>query len=74
MRSYYAKQVNVVYCGGWNSVVMWARRAVKADPIPVQLLTARGGEKFARIIAEVSCDGERVVHHGRTIKLKVLRA
>lgn len=73
MRCYYAKQGDSIFCGGWLSVLEWARRAVKKDSVPVQLLTIRGGERFAKVIAEVTHEGERVIRNGRTIKVKALR-
>ena len=73
MRSFFAKQGNAVHSGGWLSVVLWARVAVKQDEIPVQILSARAGEKFARVIAEISLDGEKLIRDGRIIKVKFLR-
>ena len=74
MRCYYAKQGDSIFCGSWLSVLEWARRAVKKNSVPVPLLTVRGGERFERIIAEVTQDDERLVRNGRIIKTKALRA
>ena len=73
MRSFFAKQGNAVHSGGWLSVVLWARVAIEQDDTPVQILSARAGDKIARVIAEISLDGERLIRGGRIIKLKLLR-
>jgi len=72
MRSYFAKQGCVINAGGWLSVLIWARGAIKQSSTPVQLLSVRGGEISAKIIAEVSRDGERIISHGRIINVKAL--
>ena len=73
MRSYYAKQASIVHEGGWLAVVEWGRCSLKKNNVPVQLLTARPGEKYARVIGEISLDGERLVNQGRFLLVKSLR-
>lgn len=72
MRSYFAKQGNKVHNGGWLDVLMWARQEIKSNPTPVKLFSCRGGETVARILAEITTDGERLINEGRTISLKTL--
>ena len=72
MRSYFAVQGNMVYQGGWITVVDWGKRRIQISPLPVKLFTARGGDKNARVIAEITLDGERVIQDGRIVSLKAL--
>ncbi len=72
MRSYFAKQSNKIHQGGWLTVLDWAKRRIKDEPTPVKLFKARGGEKYARIIAEVTCDGVKIIRSGRALLLKEL--
>lgn len=73
MRSYYAVQGNIVRNGAWIEMIKWARKAVVLNELPVQLLTARAGEKSARIIAEIDVGGERLITQGRIMSVKNLR-
>ena len=72
MRSYFAVQGNKLYQGGWLTVRDWGRRRIHISPLPVKLFTARGGDKHAQVIAEITPDGERCIQDGRLISLKTL--
>jgi hypothetical protein len=73
MRTYFAVQQNKIFYGGWQQCLNWARQQIKEDLVAIQLLTARGGDKEAVIIAEVTADSERVIHGGRKMLIKGLR-
>lgn len=72
MRSYFAKQGNKLHQGGWVEVLAWARKEIDGDSTPIKLFTSRAGEPDARIVAEISTDGERLINEGRIISLKAL--
>lgn len=72
MRSYFALQGNKLHQGGWLTVRDWGRRRIQISPSTVKLFTARGGDKNARVIAEITSDGERVIQDGRSVSLKAL--
>ena len=68
MRSFIALQRRTAHPGGWLDCIAWARAHAKEGP-PVRILTARAGERTARVVAEVSTDGERLITGGRVISL-----
>jgi hypothetical protein len=70
MRSYFATQGKRVHTGGWQSVLMWANEQIQTDPTPVKILTARGGDRAARVVAEVTREGGRLIEQGRQIPLR----
>ena len=72
MRSYFAVQGKKLSQGGWLTVLDWSKRRIKISPLPVKLFTARGGDKNARVIAEITPDGARSIQDGRLISLKTL--
>ena len=72
MRSYFAAQSKRTYAGGWYAVLAWAGEQIKKDPTPIKLLTARPGERFAKIIAEITKDGMRIIEDGRQVSVKSL--
>ena len=71
MRSYFAVHGEDVFQGGWVSVYLWAKQRTATNE-PVKILTARGGEKNARIIAEVTLDNVRIIGNGRVMSRKLL--
>lgn len=50
----------------------WARQQIKENDAPVRLLTTRGGDKDAVIVAEIATDRERIIKGGRTLTVKRL--
>lgn len=72
MRTFFAKQGNKIHNDGLDAVVQWARESIKCDPTPVKIFTARAGEKEAKVICEVTPEGEYVITNGRTLPLKDL--
>lgn len=70
MRSYFALQGKQIFQGDWLTVLDWARQNILLDPTPVKLFTARGGERNARVIAEITRDSETSIKDGRTLSLK----
>ena len=71
MRSYFAVQGSEVYQGGLLSVYNWSRgRATTTNP--VKILTARGGERNARIVFEVTPEMVRVIKDGRYLPVREL--
>lgn len=73
MRSYFAKQGRTIHSDSWLNCIGWAREQITLTAKPVHILTARPGEKNARIVAEITTDGERRITDGRVIKVKELR-
>ena len=72
MRSYFALQENQLHQGGWITVNAWARHKIQLNTAPIKIFTARGGEKEAQVVAEVTSEGIRAIHDGRILSLKDL--
>lgn len=68
-RSYFLVQGEYVDEGNWRYILFSARHRVMKSFIPVRILTARPGEKRARIIAELDQCGERLICDGWVVKL-----
>jgi|GEM_PF-2514830 len=72
MRTFFAVQQHKTINAGWQQCLLWARQQIHEHEGPVHLLTARGGDKEAVIIAEITLEHERMIDGGRTISLKRL--
>ena len=72
MRSYFAAQGRFTYAGGWYAVLAWADEQIKKDLTPIKVLTARPGEGYARVIAEITKDGMRLIEGGRQVPVRSL--
>ena len=72
MRTYFAVQQHKTINAGWQQCLQWARQQIHEHDTPVHLLTARGGDQEAIIIAEVTIDDERMIEGGRTMSIKRL--
>lgn len=72
MRTFFAIQQDKTFNSGWNQCLSWARQQIKADSIAIQLLTARGSDKDAVVIAEITANSERMIKGGRTLPVKRL--
>lgn len=72
MRSYFATQGKRVHADGWQGVLTWANEQIQSDPTPVKILTARAGDRTARIVAEVTQEGGRLIEQGREVPLRSL--
>lgn len=73
MKSYFAIQQKQTFAGGWMQCLRWARTCLEDNTAPVQILMARGGEKQARVIAEITPEGMRMIRRGRAMTIKGLR-
>jgi hypothetical protein len=63
-----------VHHGGYLDCLVWACQKAASEPTkPALLFTCRPGEKVARIIAEVTAEGERIILNGRLLPLKKVR-
>ena len=68
MRTYIATNRKQVFTSGYGQCIAWALE-IESD-ISTRIHRARGGEKYARVVAEVTPD--KVVHHiseGRLVKV-----
>lgn len=73
MRSYIARAGGRHYSGGWNGCVHWGVEQVREDgSLLVKIHTVRGGEKQARVVAELTSDGLRLIPNGRYVPLSKL--
>ncbi|CAA9892796.1 conserved hypothetical protein [Candidatus Methylobacter favarea] len=72
MRTFFAIQQDKTSNSGWQQCLNWARQQIKEDDTPVQLLTARGGDKEAVVIAEITVERERMIENGRVLPVKRL--
>ena len=73
MRTFIAVQQKKVFNSGWSGCVKWAQEQLQDNPAPIQILLARGGEKTARVVAEIAPEGLRMIGQGRTVEIKGLR-
>ena len=72
MRTYFAVQQHKSINAGWQQCLQWAREQLDENDAPVHLLTARGDDQQAIIIAEVTTDHERMIEGGRAMSIKRL--
>lgn len=72
MRTYFAVQQHKTINAGWQQCLQWARQQIHENDAPVHLLTARGDDQQAIIIAEVTTDHERMIEGGRAMSIKRL--
>ena len=72
MRTYFAMQSKIIRSGGWLTVLYWARSRIRENPVPVKIFTARSGEKYARVVAEITTEGECLVKSGRSLPVKAV--
>ena len=72
MRTYFAVQQHKTINAGWQQCLQWAREQLDENDAPVHLLTARGDDQQAIIIAEVTTDHERMIEGGRAMSIKRL--
>ncbi|WAK03156.1 hypothetical protein [Methylobacter sp. YRD-M1] len=73
MRTFFAVQHDKVFYGGWQQCLRWARKQIQENHTAIQLLTARGGDKEAVVIAEITADYERIIYGGRKLSIKGLK-
>ena len=73
MKSYFAYVGKKAVKGGFSDCLVRGAQMVEEDEgAIVKLCCARGGEKNARILAELSRDGLRFCRSGRMVKLRTL--
>jgi hypothetical protein len=72
MRTFFAIQQDKTINSGWQQCLSWARQQIKEDSTPIQLLTARGNDNNAVVIAEITIDRERMIEGGRALSVKRL--
>jgi len=72
MRTFFAVQQDKSFNSGWQQCLSWAHQQIKEDGTAIQLLTARGGDKDAVVIAEITTDHERMIEGGRALSVKRL--
>ena len=72
MRTYFVVQQHKTINAGWQQCLQWARQQIHENDAPVHLLTARGDDQQAIIIAEVTTDHERMIEGGRAMSIKRL--
>lgn len=72
MRTYFAVQQHKTINAGWQQCLNWAHQQLHENDAPVHLLTARGSDKEAIIIAEITLEYERMIDGGRAMSVKRL--
>ena len=71
MRSFIATNGNQIYTSGYAQCLSWALHL--DSNLPTVIHTARGSDKSAKVIAEVTEDGAiRYINDGRLIKIRKL--
>ena len=70
MRTFFAIQNDTFINSGWQQCLTWARQQIKKDNSSIQLLSARGGENDALVIAEITREYERIIKGERRISIK----
>ena len=74
MRSFVAFHDSDQCWNGFVGCAAWAQAQVGNGASVVKIATARAGESHARIVAEVTTDGLRLVRSGRVVPIKSVRA
>jgi hypothetical protein len=72
MRTFFALQQDKSFNSGWQQCLSWARQQIKKDSTAIQILTARGCDKEAVVIAEITTNSERMIDSGRALPVKRL--
>ncbi len=73
MRCYVAVSGGCPSTGGWSQCLHWATQQIKEnDSAAVKIHIARGGEKHARVVAEITKDGFKSIKSGRSVAIKKL--
>ncbi len=72
MRTFFAIQQDKTFNSGWQQCLTWARQQIKENNTAIKLLTARGGDKDAVVIAEITVNSERMINDGRTLEVRRL--
>ena len=72
MRTFFAVQQDKFIISGWQQCLSWARQQIIESNSPIQLLTARGGDNDAVVIAEITANSERMIEGGRMLPVKRL--
>jgi len=72
MKTYFCIQGNNTFVGGWINSVKWAKRQILINPSPIKILVGRAGERYARVLVEITCEGIRYISNGRSLSIKGL--
>jgi hypothetical protein len=70
--TFYAVKEDQVFNSGWAECICWARQRLQENDAVIRILTARGGEKQAIVVAEITAQCERMIYGGRTFPVKRL--
>jgi hypothetical protein len=73
VRAYFALHGTVTHHGAYHHCLDWCRRRVTGNSTSALVLTARAGQKTAKVIAEITAKGERIVLDGRLVPIRKLR-
>ena len=76
MRTFFAISGRRVFNGGYIDCLLWANSVVTRNHTRIaKVLIARPGEKVARVVAEITQDGLRIIQRpvGRVVGLRTLR-
>lgn len=75
MRTFVAMTGKQRFAGGWHHCIHWGAGRVKDDhSLVVKVVAIRPGEKYGRIVSEVTADGIRQIAEGRLIAAHKLRS
>ena len=74
MRSFFAFHKQGGFQHGFIHCIHWAEQEVRNGVPVVKVATARPADKDARIVAEVTGTGVRLIEGGRLISLKRVQA
>ncbi len=71
MRSFVALQGgSKSFVGGWHAVTRWASHQVSDNASPVKIIRARAGDKYGKIVAEITREGLRRIPNGRQVAVR----
>ena len=73
MRSYFAVSPSFCFAGGFADCMRWALRHTARAPMPIVIYKARGGERDAELIGEVTRGAYRRLPGGRLSYVRDLR-
>lgn len=74
MHVYYAVTGNIAKPGAWHDLCVWSQQRIAQHKAKIiKIVKARPGERYARIIMEITADGARLTPNGRSIYLAALK-
>lgn len=73
MKCFSAVSKDVHHTGSWLDCLYWSRQQTTDNDNCVRVFVSRGGERYWRLIAEVTSEGVNLIEKGRIVTLRGMR-